>query len=126
MKQSKQHGRRRDGQEPGRRGMLPRDSRPTKPLPGEPAHHHAAVPPFSGPSKGSIRPQTGGRDVRRVKAPFDPASSRPREGSGGDRPDQEPVAPARSAARASSTCGSGSGWRATGSRSSTATWSTAR
>jgi hypothetical protein len=94
MKQSKQHGRRRDGQEPGRRGMLPRDSRPTKPLPGEPAHHHAAVPPFSGPSKGEHPPpQTGGRDVRRVKAPFDPASSRPREDSGGDRPDQEPVAP---------------------------------
>jgi hypothetical protein len=42
-------------------------------------------------------PQTGGRDVRRVKAPFDPASESPREGSGagGDRPDQGPAAPRR-------------------------------
>jgi hypothetical protein len=98
MKQPKQHGRKPDRQDgPDRRGMLPRDSRPTKPLPGEPAHH-AAVPPFSDRVKGEHPPpQTGGRDTRRAKAPFDPASDRPREGSaaGGDQPGEGPVAPRR-------------------------------
>lgn len=67
-----------------RQDVAARDTRPSKPLAGETAHHLASVPPFSGPAKGEQPGSPGGmRDVRRAKAAFDPAAAGQRDDSGG-------------------------------------------
>lgn len=67
-----------------RQDVAARDTRPSKPLAGETAHHLASVPPFSGPAKGE-QPGSGRgeHDVRRAKAAFDPAAARQLDDSGG-------------------------------------------
>jgi hypothetical protein len=70
------------------------DSRPTKPLPGETAHHRAGVQPFNGPAKGpGPNPHAAARDVRRAKDAFDgtTAGSPTRADVRSDRPDQRPL-----------------------------------
>jgi len=84
MKQSKQERARTNHEQ----GTEQRDSRPAKPAAGETAHHVAAVPPSTGPVKGSASPHGG----TRVKAPFEPSA-------GGavapdvELPDQVPAGP---------------------------------